>query len=73
MNTHKTKLFYCRQGEESGDAAGGSNDGSYEEPLEPEVEMMVEEEDDEEEEEEARSNSTDQSSRGGGRRARSSC
>jgi hypothetical protein len=43
--------------EESVEGTGGggaSNDGSYEggEPLEPEVEMMIEEEEEEEEEEE---------------------
>ena len=39
--------------EESRDEGGGaSNDGSYEEPLEPEIEMMIEDNSEEEEEEE---------------------
>ena len=38
--------------EESRDEGGGaSNDGSYEEPLEPEIEMMIEDNSEEEEDE----------------------
>jgi hypothetical protein len=59
------RLLLCRlsgdQLDDSSYAVGNSNDGSYEEPLEPEVEMIEEEEeeegahsDEEEEEEEGR-------------------